>query len=86
VKTNREEEEFTPFKILVDHIFKAIKDQEWVRRPRPLPPYPKGPGARKYYVFHNGMGQGTISCRYLQKKLQELVNRGYLKEFILDPG
>ena len=32
------------------------------------------------------MGQRTVDCRSLRRKLQELVNRGYLKEFILNPG
>ena len=32
------------------------------------------------------MGHRTVDCRSLRKQLHELVNRGYLKEFILNPG
>ena len=71
------EEEFTSFKIFVDHVFTTIKDQEWVRRLRPLPPNPKGPVAREYCAFHDGVPL---------KQLQEQVNWVYLKEFILDTG
>ena len=85
VKTNREEE-FTSFKVFVQHVFAAIKEQEWVRHPRPLPPNPKRPRAGEYCAFHNGMGHQTVDCRYLRKRLQELMNQGYLKEFILDLG
>ena len=53
MKTNGEEEEFTPFKVSLDHVFIAIKDQKWARHPRPLPPNPKGLGVREYYVFHD---------------------------------
>ena len=66
-KANREEEEFTPFKISADHVFSAIKDQPWIRRPRLLPPNPKGPGAEEYCAFHNGLGHRIIDCRYLWK-------------------
>ena len=81
----RRQSRLTPFKISVDHVFDAIKDQEWVRRPRPLPPNPKGPGAGKYCIFHDGMGRRTVDCRSFRRQLQELVNRGYLKKFILNP-
>ena len=32
------------------------------------------------------MGHRTVDCRSLKKQLLELVNRGYLKEFVLNPG
>ena len=83
-KTYEDEADFTPFKISEDHVFDAIKNQEWVRRPRPLPPNPKGPGAGEYCVFHDGMGHRTVDCRSSRRQLQELVNRGYLKKFILN--
>ena len=78
------EADFTPFKIFVDHVVNAIKDQDWVRRPTPVEP--KGPGAGEYCAFHDRMGHCTIDCRSLWRQLRQLVNRGYLKEFILNPG
>ena len=76
---------FTPFKTFINRIFNAIQDQSWLRQLRPLSLNLKGSGARDYCTFHNGMGHHTVDCRHLQKQLQELVNRGYLKEFILNP-
>jgi len=37
-KASGEEADFTLFKISVDHVFNAVKNQEWVKRPKPLPP------------------------------------------------
>jgi len=62
-KSYEEEADFTSFKIFVYYVFNAIKDQDWVRRPRLLPPNPKGTRAREYYVFHDGMGYRTVDCR-----------------------
>jgi len=66
----------------MDYILNAIKDQNWVRHPRPLPRKLKGPGAREYYTFYDGMGHRNVDCHSLRRQLQELVNRGYLKDFI----
>jgi len=52
---------------------------------RPLPPNPKGSGDGEYYAFHDEMGHNIIAYRFLRRQLQELINRGYLKEFILNP-
>ena len=76
--------DFTLFKTSIDRIFSAIQNQSWLRYPKPLSPNSKGSGG-DYSAFHNGMGQRTIDCRHLQKHLQELVNQGYLREFILNP-
>ena len=55
-----------PFRIPIDHVFNAIKDQPWVRCPtRSLSQNPKGPISRDYYAFHDGMGHPTIECRTL---------------------
>jgi len=68
-KTSGEKADFTPFKISVNHVLNAIKDQDWVRRLRPLPPNPKGSGDREYCVFHDGMGHRTIVCCSLWRQL-----------------
>ena len=77
-KHRRGEADTTPFKIPVDQVYDAIKGQDFIRHPRPLPPNPKGPRAGEYCAFHDGMGHCTVDCRSLQRQLQELVDRGYL--------
>jgi len=86
IKVQGDKANFNLFKVSVDQVYSAIKDQEFIRRPRPLLFNPKGPGARKYCAFHDGMDHHTVNCRSLQRQPQELVNRGYLQEFVLNPG
>ena len=50
-KASKMEVDFTLFKIFFDHVFSAIKDQPWVRHPKPLPANPKRARAEKYYAF-----------------------------------
>ena len=78
-KAHRDEANF------MNKVYSAIKDQKFIKCLRPLPSNPKGPGARKYCAFHDGMGHRTVNCRSLQRQLQELVNQGYLQEFVLNP-
>ena len=53
-----------PFRILVEHVFNAIKDQPWVRHlTRPLSQNLKGLGSRDYCTFLDGMGHPTIEYR-----------------------
>ena len=69
----------------MDQVYNAIKGQDFIRHPRPLPPNPNGLGVEEYCAFHDGMGHHTMDCRSLWRQLQELVERGYLQEFILNP-
>ena len=57
-----------------------------MRHSKSLLPHPKGSGVGNYYIFHDGMGHRIADCRSLWKQLQELMDWGYLKEFILNPG
>ena len=64
----------TPFKILMDQIYDAIKGQDFIRHPRTLPPNLKAMGAGEYCTFHDGVGHQTVDCCYLLRQLQELVD------------
>jgi len=80
------ERDLPPFYIPIDQIFNAIKDQSWVRHPtRPLPPNQRGPGSGDYCAFHDGRGHLTMDCQTLRRYLRDLVNEGYLWEFVLNP-
>jgi len=67
-------------------VYNAIKNQEFIRCPRPLLSNQKGPKAGKYCAFHDSMGHHTVDCRSFWRQLQELVNQGYLQKFVLNPG
>jgi len=76
---------FISRKIPIDYVFNTIKDQPRVRRSnRSLLHNPRGHGSRDYCAFHDGCGHLTVNCRTLRQHLQELVNQGYLREFIFN--
>jgi len=86
-KNGAVEPDLISFRIPVDYVFNAIKDQSWVRRPtRPLSQNPKGPGFRDYCAFHDKMDHPIIECRILRRHLHDLVNQGYLREFTFSQG
>jgi hypothetical protein len=77
-------ETFTPLSMTINEVFRAIKDQLWVARPKPIVNVPTtGPRAAEYCSFHDGNGQRTANCRQLQRYLEDLVRQGHLKEFVL---
>ena len=45
----------------------------------------ESPDVEEYCTFYDRMRHSTMDCRSLRRHLQELKNRGYLKEFILKP-
>ncbi|KAL0420951.1 UNVERIFIED_CONTAM: hypothetical protein Slati_3118000 [Sesamum latifolium] len=36
-----------------------------------------------YYHLHRDRGHGTEECNYLKNKIEKLIQRGYLKEFVV---
>ena len=69
----------------INEIFNAIKDQLWVRRPRPIHYNPKLPRVEEYCSFHDSKGYKTIHCKNLRRYLEELVRQSFLKEYICIP-
>ena len=68
----------------INEVFRVIKDQPLVARPKPIVNAPTtGPRAAEYCSFHDGNGHRTVNCRHLQRYLEELVRQGHLKEFVL---
>ena len=75
---------FIPLKLPIKDIFEAIKSQPWVRRQDAKTHDPFVP-ERKTTV-HSDKGHRTSQCRSLCKYLEDLVQEGYLREYILTPG
>ena len=77
---------FTPLKPPIQVVFEAIKSQPWPRRPEPKPHDPSRLGTKDYCSFHDRQGHRVAQCWFLQKYLEDLVQQGYLQEYILVPG
>ena len=66
----------------VDKILMQIKDDPTLKWPKPLSSRPKGKKFWKYCRFHEGNGHSTDECHELKGKIEELIQRGKLQEFI----
>ena len=53
---------FTPLVMLVDQILTEIKDEQYLKWPRPLHLSPNMYDKRKYYRFHEDHGHYTKDC------------------------
>ena len=80
------EKYFTPLRLPINEVFNAIKDQQWVKRLKPIQYNPILLRVEEYYSYHDSKGHQTIHCRSFLKYLEELVCQGFLKEYILTPG
>jgi len=77
-------EQFTLLRLSINEVFNAIKDQPWIRRPRPIQYDHSHPRAEEY-CYHDCKGHKTIHCRSLQRYLEELFHQGFLKKHVLTP-
>ena len=64
---------FTPLVMPVDQILTEIKDEKYLKWPRPLHSSPNVHDKRKYYRFHKNHGHYTEDCRDLKEQIQELI-------------
>ena len=71
-------------KLPIDQILHVIKYQPWVRLPKPSKHDLDLLEARGHCSFHGSWGHATLHCWALKRHLEDLVQRGYLEEFILD--
>ncbi|XP_052172250.1 uncharacterized protein LOC127788176 [Diospyros lotus] len=67
-------------------ILLALKDKDYLRRPPPLRSPPNTRSKRKYCRFHRDHGHVTEDCIQLKEEIQELINRGYLQDFVGQEG
>ena len=73
---------FTPLVMLVDQILAQIKDEHYLKWPRPLHSSPNVRDKRKYYRFHKDHGHYTEDCRDLKEQIEELIWKGKLQKFV----
>ena len=69
---------FTPLVMPVDKIFTQIKDEDYLKWPRPLHSSPNVHDKNKYCRFHKDHGHNTEDCRDLKEQIEELIRKGKL--------
>ena len=74
------------FKEPVHRIIDRIKNEPYFQWPNKM----RGDLSRRnlnlYYTYHRDKGHTTEQCQVLKDHLGQLVNAGYLKEFVVDSG
>ena len=73
---------FTPLVMLVDKILTQIKDEHYLKWPRPLHSSPNIRDKNKYCQFHKDHGHNTEDCRDLKEQIEELIRKGKLQKYV----
>jgi len=68
--------------MLIDKILAQIKDEHYLKWPRPLHSSPNVRDKRKYCRFHKDHGHYTEDYRDLKGQIEELIRRGKLQKFV----
>ena len=73
---------FTPLVMPVDKILMQIKDEHYLKWPRPLHSSPNVRDKNKYCRFHKDHGYYTEDCRDLKEQIEELIQKGKLQKYV----
>ncbi|XP_030935997.1 uncharacterized protein LOC115961094 [Quercus lobata] len=73
---------FTPLVMPVDQILVQIKDEHYLKWPKPLHFSPNVRDKRKYCHFHKDHGHYMKDCKDLKEKIEELIRKGKLQKFM----
>ena len=68
--------------MLVDKILVQIKDEHYLKWPRPLHSSPNVRDKKKYCRFHKDHGYYTEDCRDLKKQIEEPIRKGKLRKYV----
>ena len=77
---------FTPLVMPVDKILMQIKDEHYLKWPRPLHSSPHICDKNKYYRFHKDYGHYTEDCRDLKEQIEELIQKIKLQKICKEWG
>ena len=66
----------------VDQILAQIKDEHYLKWPRPLHSSPNVCDKRKYCRFHKDHGYYTEDCMDLKEQIEELIRKDKLQKFV----
>ena len=73
---------FTPLVMPVDKILIQIKDEHYLKWPRPLHSSPHVRDKNKYCRFHKDHGHYTDDCWDLKEQIEELIWKGKLQKYV----
>ena len=73
---------FTPLVMFVNKILMQIKDEHYLKWPRPLHLSPHIRDKNKYCRFHKDHGHYTEYCRDLKEQIKELIRKGKLQKYV----
>ena len=59
-----------------------IKDEHYLKRPRPLHSSPNVRDKKKYYRFHKDRDHYTKDYRNLKEQIEELIRKGKLQKYV----
>ena len=66
----------------VDKILMQIKDEHYLKWPRPLHSSPNVRDKNKYCRFHKDYGHYTEDCWNLKEQIEELIRKGKLQKYV----
>ena len=66
----------------VDKILTQIKDEHYLKWPRPLHSSPNVRDKNKYCRFHKDHGHYTKDCQDLKEQIEELIRKGKLQKYV----
>ena len=73
---------FIPLIMPVDKILTQIKDEHYLKWPRPLHSSPNVRDKNKYCRFHKDHGHNTKDCRDLKEQVEEMIRKGKLQKYV----
>ena len=73
---------FKPLVMPINQILIEIKDEQYLKWPRPLHSSPNVRDKRKYCHFHKDHGHYTKDCRDLKEQIEELIWKGKLQKYM----
>ena len=73
---------FTPLIMPVDKILTQIKDDHYLKWPRPLHSSPNVCDKNMYCRFHKDHGHDTEDCRDLKERVEEPIRKGKLQKYV----
>ena len=73
---------FTPLIMPIDKILMQIKDEHYLKWPRPLHSSPHIRDKNKYCCFHKDHGHYTEDCRDFKEQIEELIQEGKLQKYV----
>ena len=73
---------FTPLVMPVDKILAQIKDEHYLKWPRPLHSSLNIRDKKKYCRFHKDHGHYTEDCRDLKEQIEEFIWKGKLQKYV----